>query len=197
MSRRAGISSRSGPAIGLFGGSFNPAHAGHRHVADAGLRELQLDQVWWLVSPQNPLKPAQPSPYDRAKSIASMELPYAMKISHVESDLNTRYTIDLIKRLQEQQPFARFVLLMGSDNLAQLPRWKDWQGIIRRVPVAIIARPGDPVRARLGRVARHMADHRIPESFAHTLKDTSAPAWTYLTLPFNSLSSSALRAAER
>jgi nicotinate-nucleotide adenylyltransferase len=185
-----------GPAIGLFGGSFNPAHAGHRHVAEAGLRELGLDQVWWLVSPQNPLKPAQPSAYDRAKTIEALRLPYAMKIKHLESDLGTRYTIDLIEALQDRHPAVRFVFIMGADNLLQLPRWRRWTDIVSQIPIAVIARPGSTIRSRLSPAARRLAPYRIPENQAHTLKDQAAPAWTYLTLPLNPLSSSALRAAE-
>ena len=191
-----GPKSVRGPAIGLFGGSFNPAHAGHRHVADAGLRELQLDQVWWLVSPQNPLKPKQPSPYKRAETIKALNLPRAMKIKHLESELGARYTIDLIKALQDRHSRARFVFMMGADNLLQLPQWKAWTDIVNRVPIAIIARPGSTIRSRLSPAARRLASYRIPESQAHILKNCNPPAWTYLTLPLNPLSSSALRAAE-
>lgn len=184
---------RSGPSIGLFGGSFNPAHAGHRHVANAGLRELGLDQVWWLVSPQNPLKPSQPTVQNRAQTIETLNLPYAMKTSHIESQLQTQYTVDLLRQLRRRQPQTRFVYMIGSDNLAQMPLWKDWEALFAQAPIAVIARPGEPLRARLGRVARQMASARIPENQAHTLKDRQAPAWTYLTLPLNPISSSAIR----
>lgn len=187
------MTAKAGPAIGLFGGSFNPAHVGHRHVADAGLRELQLDQVWWLVSPQNPLKAAQPSALNRAETIADLGLPYAMRISHIETELRTRYTIDLLHKLRERHPRTRFVYMIGSDNLAQMPRWKDWQTLFDLVPIAVIARPGAPVKARLGQVARQMAGSRVPETQAHHLKDSPAPCWTYLTLPLNPVSSSAIR----
>lgn len=185
---------QSGPSIGLFGGSFNPAHAGHRHVADAGLRELQLDQVWWLVSPQNPLKSAQPSASARAKTIEALELPYAMRISHIETRLRTRYTVDLIRKLRERHPTTRFVYIIGSDNLAQMPRWKDWESLFNHVPIAVIARPGAPLKARLGQVSKQMATSRLPEQQAHALKDCPAPCWTYLTLPLRPVSSSAIRA---
>ena len=184
-----------GPAVGLFGGSFNPAHRGHLHVAQAGLRELQLDQVWWLVSPQNPLKPAQPSAASRSDTIRALGLPRAMLVSHVESELGTRYTVDLIRALRRRHPSTRFVFMMGADNLLQLPQWREWQAIAQLVPLAVIARPGASVRARLGQAARMMADSRVPERRAHTLKDCNPPAWTYLTLPLNPLSSTALRAA--
>ncbi|MGB3456823.1 MAG: nicotinate-nucleotide adenylyltransferase [Litorimonas sp.] len=188
------VDPRAGLSVGLFGGSFNPAHAGHLHVAQAGLRELGLDQVWWLVSPQNPLKPAQPDPEVRAQSIRALDLPFAMKISHVESRLGTRYTVDLLRALQARHPGTRFVYLIGSDNLRQMPLWKSWRELFALAPIAVIARPGDPLRARLGRVARQFADSRIPETAASSLKHCNPPAWTYLTLPFNTLSSSAIRA---
>ena len=188
------MTAKAGPAIGLFGGSFNPAHAGHRHVADAGLRELQLDQVWWLVSPQNPLKAAQPGALDRAETISELGLPYAMRVSHLETQLRTRYTIDLLQKLRARHPSTRFVYMIGSDNLAQMPRWKNWQTLFDHVPIAVIARPGAPVKARLGQVARQMAEARLPETQAHHLKDSAAPCWTYLTLPLNPVSSSAIRA---
>ena len=191
------MTARTGPSIGLFGGSFNPAHSGHRHVAEAGLRELQLDQVWWLVSPQNPLKPAQPSAIERAKTIDALGLPYAMRASHIETRLKTQYTVDLIRTLRRRYPNTRFVFLLGSDNLAQLPRWKDWQSLFSHVPVAVISRPGEPVKARLGQVARQFAHTRIPETQAHTLQDLDAPCWTYLTLPLNAQSSSKIRAQRR
>lgn len=185
-----------GLAIGLFGGSFNPAHAGHTHVAMAGLRELDLDQIWWMVSPQNPLKPAQPSPEQRAQTIKALALPYAMKISHIERDLGTHYTIDLLRALRQRHPNKRIVYMIGSDNLAQLPQWRDWQDILALVPVAIIARPGENLRARLGQVARQYAEYRLPEHQSHTLKNQKAPCWTYLTLPMNPLSSTAIRRAQ-
>lgn len=187
---------RAGPAIGLFGGSFNPAHAGHRHVAEAGLRELALDQVWWLVSPQNPLKPKQPSAVKRAETITSLDLPRAMRVSHRESELGTQYTVDFLHKLRGRDPSIRYVLMIGSDNLRQMPKWKAWQDIFALVPIAVIARPGASVQARLGQVARQMADARLPEWQAHMLKDCTPPAWTYLTLPHDPSSSTAIRAAK-
>ena len=185
----------AGPAVGLFGGSFNPAHEGHRHVAEAGLRELQLDRVWWLVSPQNPLKPAQPSAESRAATVRALGLPRAMQVSHVESELGTRYTVDLIRALKRRHPATRFVFMMGADNLVQLPLWREWEAIVRLVPIAVIARPGSTIRSRLSPAARRLAPYRIPEWQAHVLKDAAPPAWTYLTLPLNPASSTALRAA--
>ena len=187
---------RRGPSVGLFGGSFNPAHAGHVHVAKAGLRELQLDQVWWLVSPQNPLKPKQPPARERAKTIEALGLPRAMRISHIESELGTRYTVDLLRALRTRHPHTRFVLMIGADNFSQMPIWREWRAITQLVPIAVIARPGSTIRSRLGQAARELAESRVPEAQAHTLKNCNPAAWSYLTLPLNTLSSSAIRAAQ-
>lgn len=184
-----------GLAIGLFGGSFNPAHGGHRHVAMSGLRELALDQVWWMVSPQNPLKPEQPPADVRAKTIDALNLPRAMKVSFIEQELGTQYTVDLLRMLRQRHPNTQFVYLLGSDNLLQFPQWRQWRDILALVPVAVIARPGENIRSRLGQVARQYAHARLPEHQAHRLKDQTAPCWTYLTLPMNPLSSTAIRRA--
>ena len=181
-------------SIGLFGGSFNPAHKGHMHVADAGLRDLGLDRIWWLVSPQNPLKPKQPSYDTRAQTVRDLPLKPRMEINRAEIDLGTNYTIDLIKGLQHRYPLTRFVFLMGADNFTQLPKWKGWQDILESVPVAVIARPQSPIRARLGKAAQVYQKYRIDEQNSHILQYYEAPCWTYLTLPLNDLSSSAIRA---
>lgn len=181
-------------SVGLFGGSFNPAHGGHLHVARAGLRQLQLDEIWWLVSPQNPLKPQQPSWESRAQTVRDLPLPPNMRVSDIELKYRTQYTIDLINTLQTRERDINFVFMMGADNLLQLPKWREWQSIIQSIPIAVIARPGSPLRARLGQAARQYTDARIPEDQAHTLKDRLAPAWTYLTLPLDKRSSSAIRA---
>lgn len=184
-------------SVGLFGGSFNPAHAGHMHVALTGLNALNLDHIWWMVSPQNPLKPAQPSYESRAQTVRALGLPPRMEISQLEHRLGTQYTIDTLRRARQIYPQTKFVFLMGADNFLQFPKWKNWQDIMALVPIAIIARSGQDrtaIRARLGQAAQLYANARIPEIHAHTLKDRPAPAWTYLTPPMNPLSSSAIRA---
>lgn len=182
-------------SIGLFGGSFNPAHGGHLHVAKAGLRQLQLDEIWWLVSPQNPLKPEQPSWSSRAETVRNLPLPPQMKVSDVELRYGTQYTVDLLKMIRLRHQDMKFVFMMGADNLLQLPLWRDWQTIVETIPIAVIARPGSPIRARLGQAARQYESARIGEDQAHTLKTHKAPAWTYLTLPLDKRSSSAIRAS--
>lgn len=192
---------KRGRAIGLFGGSFNPAHHGHLHAAQTALTALGLDEVWWLVSPQNPLKPAQPSYESRAATVRALGLPRRMKISDLEIKSGTRFTADMLSAAQRRYPQTRFVFLMGADNFAQLPRWRRWQDIMETVPIAIIARPshtGEPqFRARLGRVARQYRAARLTETSARRLARLQAPAWTYITAPLNRLSSSAIRAKQR
>lgn len=184
-----------GLAVGLFPGSFDPAHRGHRHLADTALRRLALDQVWWIPSPQNPLKSDQ-SPYaERAASVRALRLPPRMRVTHVERDLDTRYTVDTIRSLRKRFPRTRFVLLLGADNLAQLPLWKDWKRLLRLVPLAVVSRPGEEMlRARTGRVARQFARHRLLESAARTLKNRPPPAWVFITSPLDGESSSRIRA---
>ncbi len=188
-----------GLSIGLFGGSFNPAHQGHMHVAKTGLTRLALDQVWWMVSPQNPLKPLQPSYESRAETVRALNLPPRMHISSLEHEFGTQYTCDTLRQAKTVFPNTQFIFLMGADNFLQLPKWKNWRDIMEMVPIAIIARPGHghaPIRSRLGQAARMYSASRIPEQRAHTLKNMQAPAWTYLTPPLNSLSSTAIRAAQ-
>ena len=193
--------SYAGQSIGLFGGSFNPAHAGHLHVAECGLQRLQLDQIWWMVSPGNPLKSDQPPYAERVASVKALNLPPRMHINHMEQDFGTRYTVETLRRAKKRWPRTRFVFLMGADNLMQLPKWKGWREIMETVPIAVIARnntsPGaktsDTIKARLSQVARQYSYARIPESQAHTLANYDAPAWTYLTPPLNGLSSTAIR----
>lgn len=184
-------------SIGLFPGSFNPAHKGHLHVASAGLRQLALDEVWWIPSPQNPLKPMQPPYEERAATVTRLGLPPHMRLSHIEQNRGTNKTIDLLKGFENRRDQNRYVLMIGADNFAQLPKWANWQDIIAHIPLAIIARPnkagGANIRARLGRAARQYADYRINETRAHSLQWYSAPAWCYLTLPMKKISSTQLR----
>jgi len=129
---------------GLLGGSFNPAHAGHRHISLAAMRALQLDELWWLVSPGNPLKPAAgmaPLPA-RLASAEAMARGTRIVPTAIEAAMGTRYTADTVRRLVRRFPDRRFVWIMGADNLAQFHRWRDWRVIAQTVPIAVIARPG-------------------------------------------------------
>jgi nicotinate-nucleotide adenylyltransferase len=148
--------------IGLLGGSFNPAHPGHRHVADRALRSLRLDQVWLLVSPGNPLKPARGmAPLARRLDSARAQADgHRILATDIEARLGTRFTVDTLAALARRFRRVRFVLLIGADNLVQLPLWKRWRCIARRVPIAVLPRPGETRRALYGQAARTLARHR-------------------------------------
>jgi len=181
--------------IGLLGGSFDPAHAGHAHLTREALKRLGLDRVWWLVSPGNPLKPNPPAPMAErmARARAVIEDPRVI-VTDIEARTGTRFTAATLARLLALYPGVRFVWLMGADNLAQLHRWQRWDQIMRTVPLAIFARPGTRLEGRGSRAAEEYARYRIPAEAARRLADMRAPAWVFLDMPLNDLSSSAIRA---
>lgn len=198
---RDGLDLQPGMAVGLFGGSFNPAHDGHAHVAETALRRLGLDRVVWLVSPQNPLKDARdsaPLSERMASARAAAKLAAdgrAMVVSDFETRAGTRWTIDTLRALTARHPGVRFVWLMGSDNLASFHKWRGWTDIMRMMPMAVIARPGSLQHSRTSPAAARFATARVPAARARLLPDLPAPAWTYLAAPLNPRSSTALRAA--
>ena len=194
---RDGLDLRSGMRVGLFGGSFNPAHDGHAHVAETALSRLDLDRVVWLVSPQNPLKARhETAPLaDRMASARIMAKGPAMIVSDVETRIGTAWTVDTVRALKARHPGVRFVWLMGSDNLASFHKWRGWTDIMRMMPVAVVARPGSLLESRAAPAARRFAGHRVSSDEARMLPMMAAPAWTYLTAPLNLSSSTALRAA--
>lgn len=131
--------------VGLLGGSFNPAHRGHRRITLAAIRALRLDEAWWLVSPGNPLKAGASDMAPLAARLGSarrMARRAPIRATAIEARLGTRYTIDTVRALKRRHPRTRFIWLMGADNLAQFHRWRDWRGLAREVPIAVIARPG-------------------------------------------------------
>lgn len=184
-----------GQRIGLLGGSFDPAHAGHVHITEMALRQFGLDRVWWLVSPGNPLKPAGPAPL-AVRIAAARRLIHDPRVlvTGIEAQLGTRYTADTLAALQRMYPGVRFVWLMGSDNLIQFSRWDRWREIAAHVPIGVIARPGTRTSARLSRAAAMMAGARLPEHMARLLPDLRPPAWVLVNVPMSGLSSSAIRA---
>ncbi|MFN4226157.1 MAG: nicotinate-nucleotide adenylyltransferase [Hyphomonas sp.] len=183
----------AGRRIGLLGGSFNPAHGGHLHVAQTAMRRLALDGVWWIVARGNPLKSDHGDFDSRLASARSVAAPPGMAVTDIERQLGLTYTTDTLRALQETEPEARFVWLMGADSAASFHLWKDWEGIAARVPIAIVLRPGTRLTKALPFVQR-FADARIPEREARTLPGRAPPAWVYLRAPGNTLSSTALRA---
>ncbi len=185
---------RKGMTIGLLGGSFDPAHGGHVHITKAALRSVGVDRVWWLVSPGNPLKADPPAPLEvrLARARAVMRHP-RVTVSDLESRLGTRATADTIDALRRIYPGVRFVWLMGADNLAQFHRWGRWQDILRAVPVGVFARPGWGVRARRSVAAQVFGQARARR--AERIAGRAAPAWSFVNLPMDDSSSTAIRAA--
>ncbi len=186
---------RAGMTIGLLGGSFDPAHAGHVHLTREALRRFGLDRVWWLVSPGNPLKARGPAPMARriAQARAIMRHP-RVEITDIEARLGTRYTAETLERLMPLYPGVRFVWLMGADNLASFHRWDRWQWIMRHVPVGVVARPANGLRGLGSPAARQFRHARLPAAAADLLGQGRAPRWCYVTVPLHPASSTALRA---
>jgi nicotinate-nucleotide adenylyltransferase len=186
-----------GLKIGLLGGSFDPAHSGHAHVAETALRRLGLDCVWWLVSPQNPLKATSSPLAARLESARATASGSDMIVTDIETKLGTSYTIDTLKALKKRNPGARFVWLMGADNLAGFENWRGWEEIASLIPICVVSRPSAGPRARLGRLARRFPSARLPVESAMTMPFAKPPVWVYLPARWNALSSTALRARGR
>jgi nicotinate-nucleotide adenylyltransferase len=179
--------------IGLMGGSFDPPHSGHAHVIATAKRAVGLDRVWVLVSPGNPLKRTQTAAADRLAAARRRLGGPGVAVSDIEARLGTRYTIDLIRTLKRRAPRARFVWIIGGDNLRDFHRWREWRAIARMVPIVVIARPGASPKAGLSRFARQFEAHRVKEEAARTLSHRKPPCWTYISAPFDPASSTELR----
>lgn len=181
-------------SIGLLGGSFNPAHDGHLHVAETALKRLGLDEVWFVIALGNPLKDEHGDYDERAASVGELIAPRArFRICEIEAEQELTYTFDTIATLKHLYRKDSFVWLMGGDNLEHFHYWKNWEEIACSVPIAVISRPG----ARPGQSVfeQKFAFARLPERKARQLARQPAPAWVYLRAPFNRLSSTRLRAA--
>ncbi len=182
-----------GQRIGLFGGSFNPAHRGHYMVALYAMKQLKLDWVWWLVSPQNPLK--DPSIIDEY----SKRLTYTRRIARhprfivtdIENQMHTRYSEETLRKLKVIGGNTHFVWIMGADSLASLHHWHNWLEIAKLVPLAVFARPGYSIKALRGMAATRFASRRIAPPSAVVCAKT--PAWTFITMPLRKESSTAIR----
>ncbi|RDE04761.1 nicotinate-nucleotide adenylyltransferase [Sphingomonas aracearum] len=185
--------------IGLLGGSFNPAHAGHRRISLAALQALGLDEVWWLVSPGNPLKEGAGDMAPLAARLASaraMARHAPIRPTAIEVALRTRYTADTLARLTRRYPRFRFVWLMGADNLAQFDRWRNWRGIARTVPIAVVARPGYDAEAQAAPAMGWLRRYRRPVDQAKNWTKWSLPALVLLRFRPDPTSATRLRAAD-
>jgi nicotinate-nucleotide adenylyltransferase len=188
-----------GLRIGLYGGSFDPAHAGHRHVSRMALARLRLDRLWWLVTPGNPLKDGRgraPLPQRVAAAQAVAAHP-RITVTGFEAEIASVYTLQTIRYLRARLPAARFVWIMGADSLASFHRWRGFRQIAELVPIAVIDRPGHTLTATGSPAGRALGPWRLDEHDAPILADCAPPAWVYLHGPRSSLSSTALRAARR
>ena len=189
-----GLHLEPGMRVGLFGGSFDPAHEGHAHVARTALTRLGLDRVIWLVSPGNPLKPNAPAELSRRMASARrLARGPSMIVSDIESRLRTRYTIDTIRALKARFPQVRFVWIMGADSLLGFHRWRGWTELMHELPMVAVTRPGSAIRSRTAPAARRFAHDRLPAGRARRLAMTEAPAWIFLRAPWNFASSTELR----
>jgi nicotinate-nucleotide adenylyltransferase len=184
-----------GMQVGLFGGSFNPPHAGHALVADIALRRLALDQLWWIVTPGNPLKAGR----ELAPLATRIQLSKALakdpriKVTAFEAAYPSRYTADTVRLVKARNPGVDFVWIMGADNLRDFHRWERWRSIVMALPIAVIDRPGATLSFLSSAVAKTFDYARVDETDAPRLARMPAPAWTFIHGPRSVLSSTALR----
>ncbi len=183
-----------GQRIGLLGGSFDPPHQGHVRISFEALKRLQLDQLWWLVSPGNPLKEQGPWPLERRLAQCRERIGHPrIKITAFETTLGSPYTAATLSYLSRRFPATRFVWLMGADNLSSVHLWRNWQQIFRTMPVAIIDRPGEHYALGSCVAAQFFAKNRIRQRAAAALAQRPAPAWCRLGVPLNFESSTKIR----
>jgi nicotinate-nucleotide adenylyltransferase len=180
--------------IGLFGGSFDPAHSGHAHVARTAFKRLNLHAVWWLVTPQNPLKARSRPLAERLQSARAMARGPAMIVTDLETRWGLRYSAETVEALRARLPGVRFVWIMGEDNLATFHRWRDWRTIMRAAPIAVVTRPRVPIRALSSPAFARAAGRPLAPERAQALPRHATPAWIVLVARGDPSSSTALRA---
>ncbi len=187
---------RSAPRVGLFGGSFNPAHEGHLHVSLQAIKRLGLDELWWLVSPQNPLKPRRGmAPFEeRLASARRLARHPAIRVSDCELRYQSQYSADTIARLRHHHPRHRFIWIMGADNLPDFVRWRRWQDIFQSLPIAIFDRRTYAQSASASKPLQRFVRHRLPERAARMLALHRPPVWTFFHGRLHGASASAIRA---
>ena len=185
--------------VGLFGGSFNPPHAGHALVAEIALRRLGLDQLWWMVTPGNPLKSRSElaSLEDRIAACEKLVSDPRIKVTAFEKSLGISYTANTLAKVKAKNPHVRFIWIMGADNLRDFHRWQNWRKIAMTFPIAVIDRPGATLAFLSSVMAKTFDYARVDEHDASTLGSLSAPAWTFIHGPRSRLSSTAIRSASR
>lgn len=183
-----------GLRVGLFGGSFNPAHDGHLHVAQTAMRTLDLDWVWWLVARGNPLKSSHGDFGARYVSAKQMtDFNPRMRVSDIEQQVMRNYSAEVLARLLKSAPRAQFVWIMGGDSLANFHEWRNWQSIAEMLPIVVVARPGTQQAGLNSPFAQRFSGARVSAMQAQRLPYAKSPAWTYLPAPLNHLSSTSIR----
>jgi nicotinate-nucleotide adenylyltransferase len=182
--------------VGLLGGSFNPAHEGHRELSLAAMEALGLDELWWLVSPGNPLKEGSDmAPYEaRLASARKAARGTGIRVSDFERRAGTRYTVDTLRELLRRYPRNRFIWVMGADTVAEFHRWKDWRAVAQLVPIAVLPRAGYDAPAQAARAMGWLSRFVRPAGQAKDWTEWSPPAILFLRLPTNPASATALRA---
>lgn len=186
---------RPGLRIGLYGGSFNPPHAGHRHASLLALRRLRLDRLWWIVTPGNPLKETSgllPLP-ERMRLARGVAAHPRIAVTGFEAEIGARYTLDTLAFLRRRCPGVRFVWVMGADNLRDFHLWRGWRTIAHLMPIAVVDRPGATLQALASPAAMAFAGGRVEEEQAARLALTPPPAWVFVHGPRSFLSSTAIR----
>ena len=189
------IGATSKQTIGLMGGSFNPAHSGHRLISELAIKRLRLNKVWWLVSPQNPLKSSagMASIKERVQNAVKISRNPRIKVMTVESSLNTQYTVDLLKILSKRFSSARFIWIMGADNLLQFSEWKNWEEITSLVRIAIFDRPNFSLKSLAADMPRRFSGNRLREREGLLLKYKKPPAWIFFHSNLNHISATKIR----
>ena len=185
--------------IGLLGGSFNPPHQGHIHISKLAIKYLKLDLVWWLISPQNPLKSVSGmAPFcERIRKARRISNPLPIVVTDIERNFCTNYTVDTIKIVQNDFKGVRFVWLMGADNLIQINQWKHWEEIFRSIPIAVLDRPPYANKAEASIASRQFSRNRIAPYLSNKLINRKPPVWVYLKIPINRISGTLIRGKVR
>jgi len=186
-----------GLKIGLLGGSFDPPHEGHVHITKLALKIFNLSKVWWLVCPENPIKSVTPSDVN-SRFLASKKIMKhpSVVITDLERKLKTKYTFQTLIKLKKLYPSTKFVWLMGADNLINFHHWKNWDWIMKNIPVGVLARPEEQIKAGLSRTAIKFGNYRLPKEKSIILSNYIPPVWTLSTGPMRNISSTEIRKKE-
>ena len=183
-----------GLTIGLLGGSFDPPHEGHVHITKLALKIFNLSKIWWLVCPENPIKNVTPSDIN-SRFLASKKIMKhpSVVITDLEKKFETKYTFQTLIKLKKLYPSTKFVWLMGADNLINFHHWKNWDWIMKNIPVGVLARPEEQIKAGLSHAAIKFRNYRLPKEKSIILSNYIPPVWTLSNGPMRNISSTEIR----